>query len=232
MAFPCYLAMTAAEFAGTEALPVKAAWMACHFSPYGIGLSNCPEQLPKDAMIILNDRTPIHGHDPALIARQLCQLAEQFGAACVLMDFQRPDNWETAAVAKAAVQALPCPVGVSESYAKGLSCPVFLPPPPLDQPLDTYLSSWQGREIWLEAALDGAVITLTPEGAQTVPMTHWAGSETGHAEEALHCHYITQVEENQIRFTLFRSPEDIKAMLQEAAAQGVTQAVGLYQELG
>lgn len=232
MAFPCYLAMTAAEFALTQARPDKLAWMACHFSPYGTGLSNRPEQLPKGAMVILNDRTPIHRHDPELVAGQLLETAEKTEAACVLLDFQRPDCPETAAVAQAIVQAMTCPVGVSKLYAGALSCPVFLPPPPLDQPLEAHLAPWQGREIWLEAALDAETITLTQEGPRFAPSNHWEGPETGFQDETLHCHYSVEIQTNQIRFTLFRTWADLKALFQTAAGLGVTQAVGLFQELG
>lgn len=232
MAFPCYLAMTAAEFTHTQTLPDKPAWMACHFSPYGTGLSNCPERLPKGAMVILNDRTPIHGHDPERVARQLGEIAERAEAACVLLDFQRPGSPETAAVAQAVVQGLTCPVGVSEPYAKGLACPVFLPPPPPDQPLAAHLTPWEGREIWLEAALDGETITVTKQGARLTPLIHWEGEDCGFRDVALYCHYITQIDTNQIRFTLFRTRRDLEALLKRAADLGVTQAVGLYQELG
>lgn len=232
MAFPCYLAMTAAEFAQTQALPERVAWMACHFSPYGTGLSNCPERLPKGAMVILNDRTPIHGHEPALIAQQLQEITDRAEASCVLLDLQRPDCPETAAVVQALVQELSCPVGVSDAYAQGLSCPVFLPPPPLDQPLAEHLAPWKGREIWLEAALDAETVTLTQEGPQFTPVSRWKGPETGFQDPALHCHYRVEVQENQIRFTLFRTHEDLEALLGEASALGVTQAIGLFQELG
>jgi hypothetical protein len=76
------------------------AWMACHFSPYGTGLSNLPPNLPANAMVILNDRTPIHGHDSKEI---LCQL-NNLTPHCLLLDFQRQAVEETAAPA-----ALPAP---------------------------------------------------------------------------------------------------------------------------
>ena len=71
-----YLAMTAEEIATTDILPEHTAYMACHFSPYGTGLTNIPESLPKNAILILNDRIPFCGHDKALIAKQLAQLME------------------------------------------------------------------------------------------------------------------------------------------------------------
>ena len=76
MPIPCYLALTAAEFANANQLPEKIAWMACHFSCYGTGLSNFPEDLPGGSVIILNDRTPPDKHDPQRILEQLQQLVE------------------------------------------------------------------------------------------------------------------------------------------------------------
>ena len=55
-----YLAMTGVEIAAAEALPENIAYMACHFSPYGTGLTGAPEVLPKHSMLILNDRIPFN----------------------------------------------------------------------------------------------------------------------------------------------------------------------------
>ena len=88
MALPLYLALTAAEFQNCSSLPEHAAWMACHYSPYGLGLSNIPKDLPQGSMLILNDRTPPCRHDPELIARQLGEIAERFQCGGVLLDFQ------------------------------------------------------------------------------------------------------------------------------------------------
>lgn len=232
MAFSCYLAMTAAEFRANPVLPPEIAWMACHFSSYGTGLSNCPEALPKGAMVILNDRTPVHGHDPALIAAELKEIVELQPVSAVLLDFQRPGSEETAAIAKAVVGALPCPTAVSDLYAKGLDCPVFLPPPPLHCPLEAHLAPWAGREIWLEAALDAEAITVTANGTQFTPLSPGDLPDTGHVEETLHCRYQIAQMQDRIRFSLFRTPEMLRSLLHAAESLGVTQAVGLFQELG
>ena len=227
-----YLDMTAAEIEHSTPLPPNVAWMACHFSPYTRGLSNRPKELPPGAMLILNDITPIHGHDPEEVAAQLGARAEALECGGVLLDFQRPGSEETAALVQHLPAALPCPVAVSEPYAADLDCPVFLPPVPHHVPLQEYLAPWQGREIWLEMALDSEVITLTPEGAAIAPLPPEEQFDGGHWEETLHCHYHIQIEEEQARFTLFRSREDLDALLEEAESLGVTTAVGLYQELG
>lgn len=230
MALPLYLAMTAAEIRAKTALPSKLSWMACHFSPYGTGLSNLPRNLPEGTMLILNDRTPIHGHDRALITEELSALVTELRCDSVLLDFQRPGIEETAALANTIVTELPCPVGVSEQYARGLTCPVFLPPVPPDTPLAEHLRPWQDREIWLEAALAGQVITLTEAGSSATPLPHSASPEDGFRDDALHCHYRIEVDESA-RFTLFRTPQDLSELLEEAAQYEVTRAVGLYQEL-
>lgn len=230
MALTCFLAMTAAEFAAADALPQHPAWMACHFSPYGTGLSNCPEDFPEGGMLILNDRTPVDGHNPALIASQLEELAQVFSPAAILLDFQRPDISQTAAIAKAVTETLSCPVGVSVQYAEALTCPVFLPPPPPHMPLAKHLAPWVGRELWLEAALDGEQILVTDRGSRLLPFSEDMAS--GHVENALHCHYHISLSEKEACFTLQRTPEDLPGLFQEAEKLGVRLAVGLYQELG
>lgn len=232
MALPCYLAMTAAEFGAAETLPERIAWMACHFSSYGLGLSNLPQQLPAGSMVILNDRTPPHGHDPALIAQQLSELLEALHPSCILLDLQRPDVQETALIAHSLAKALPCPVGITQQYAKELDCPVFLPPPPLHVPLQTHLAPWKGREIWLELAPETETITVTAEGAQTEPTAPLPLHEPVFEESLLHCRYHTAVTADRAAFALQRDKEHLSGLLEEAEALGVTQAVGLYQQLG
>lgn len=231
MAIRPFLAMTAAEIRGTETLPPKTAWMACHFSPYSTGLSNLPKALPPGSMVILDDITPIHGHDSEAIATQLCHRLDTLKCNGVLLDFQRPGYAEAGLLAERLVEALPCPVGVSALYGQGLNCPVFLPPVPPDVSLANYLAPWQGREIWLELALDGETITLTPAGATTAPLSPAAQLLGGHRDGKLHCHYQIHTDADSARFTLFRTPEDLNALLTEGEALGVTRAVGLYQEL-
>ena len=230
MALPLYLAMTAAEIAACDAFPQPMGWMACHFSPYGTGLSNCPASLPREAMLIVNDRTPIAGHDGTLIAEQLASLVEKLEADSVLLDFQRENCPETATAAKIIIDALPCPTAISAVYAAGLNCPVLLPPPPPDTPLADHLGKWDGRELWLEAALTAAEITVTAEGSiyRELSSVH---TEGGFCHQALCCHYRAEEAENALRFTLWRTPEDLAALLKEAEGLGVTRAVGLYQEL-
>lgn len=205
--------------------------MACHFSCYGTGLSNLPDALPAGTILILNDRTPVHGHDPGLISAQLLQLLEQHKPESILLDFQRPDSAETAAIAQTIVRDLPCPVAVSDCYAQPLACPVFLASPPLHKPLETYLAPWQGREIWLEAALEMQTATVTKDGCSfTCPEP--ATEETlPFYDETLFCHYRIAVEETSAKFLLSRKETDLLSLLKKAEQLGVTRTVGLYQEL-
>ena len=79
-----HLAMTAAEISYASKLPANPAYMACHFSAYGTGLSNMPTQLPKDSLLILNDRVPVCGHDHDLIPEQLRQLVQSLKCNALL----------------------------------------------------------------------------------------------------------------------------------------------------
>jgi hypothetical protein len=229
MAFPLYFALTGAEFHLCNAPPNHCGWLACHFSPYGTGITNIPQNLPNDSMLILDDSTPINGHDQALIKTQIQELLSCGTIDSVLLDFQRPPTDESLGMAKA-LTVLPCPVAVSESYAKDLSCPVFLPPPPLHLPLHTYIAPWQGREIWLEAALGQECVAVTKEGLCTDrPWTH--SDNPAHFSQELACHYKIVPLEDEIRFLFHRTREDLDALLALAESLGISRAVGLYQEL-
>ena len=231
MAINGYLAMTAAEIEHSTPLPPNVAWMACHFSPYTRGLSNRPKELPPGAMLILNDITPIHGHEANLVASQLLELVESLGSIGVLLDFQRAGYPDAADLAKVLVGALPCPVAVSEVYAENLDCPVFLPPVPLHQPLKEYLAPWQDREVWLEWSTEGEILTLTEHGCTVTPLPYPDFTTPGFAEETLHCHYTMETNEKSARFTLWRTKEDWNALMEDAEKLGVLAVVGLYQEL-
>lgn len=225
-----YLAMTAAEFCGCGKLPPKIAWMACHFSPYGTGLTNLPLHLPEGSLLIVNDRTPVRGHDKARIFDQLAQAVTALKCSAVLLDFQRCSQEASDIASK--LLALPCPVIVSEGYARELDCPVFLPPVPLTKTIREYLSPWQGREIWLEAALDGETVTLTEKGSTFSPLPPWETPDCPHVDGELFCHYRIEAFNDKAVFTLRRTKEDLNKLLADTKKLGVTNAAGLYQELG
>ena len=231
MAITPFLAMTAAEIRGNSVLPGQIAWMACHFSPYGLGLSNLPRALPPGSLLMVDDVTPIRGHDPQRILDQLGACAERLSCRGILLDFQRPDVEETAALTEVLTGGLPCPVAVSHFYAGAGSFPVFLPPVPPSEPLECHFAPWQGREIWLELALDAVEVTVTEEGSVFHPLPSAASTEPEFYDEALLCRYHCDAQEDAVRFTLRRSPEDLDRFLSESEKYGVAQAVGLYQEL-
>ena len=230
MALPLYLALTAAEFQKSSSLPEHSAWMACHYSPYGLGLSNCPKKLPENAMLILNDRIPWRGHDISAVVSQLAEIIGEEKCGSVLLDFQHPNVDAISNLIEEILKTLPCPVGVSHLYAENFPCPVFLPPLPLDIPLKDYTAPWLNREIWLEAALDGCMITLTPDGSCCTPIPY-PGKDSGHKDSTLHCHYTMETASEKAEFTLFRTRDDLAELLEEAETRGITRGIGLWQEL-
>lgn len=226
-----YLAMTGAEFAAAETLPQHVAWMSCHYSAGGSGLSNLPQRLPPDSLVVIDDSIPPSGHDTVVILTQLTALlqAQQFKG--ILLDFQRPDLEENATIASCLVKNLPCPVCVSSLYAKKLECPVFLPSPPLHCLLEQHLSPWQGREIWLEVALEAETITVTEAGSQVSPLSRFDLPELPFEDTGLCCRYKTEVLTNRIVFTLARDQKMVNKLLKTAEKQGISCAVSLYQQL-
>jgi hypothetical protein len=226
MDLPLYLALTAAEFKNSSSFPRNLAWMACHFSPYGTGLSNLPPDLPPGSMLILNDRTPIRGHDHNEI---LCQL-NGTNPHLLLLDLQRPMVDAASQLAQQLVEGMNCPVGVSHWYAEDLDCPVFVPPVPPDMAVEDYLSRWKGRNIWLEAALEGIRYTVTEQGSTPSPLPHPPAD--GLADTRVHCHYKVEEFSDHVDFLLYRTAEDLHTLLEDAKNHGVNCAVGLYQELG
>lgn len=232
MVLPLYLALTAAEISCTSPLPNLCAYMACHFSPYTEGISNIPDTLPLGSILILNDRIPCDHHSPDLVAWQLAAAVERLGCESVLLDFERPPELETGAMVRSVVQSLSCPVAVTEAFAEAFSCPVFLSPSPLHMSLEAHLAPWQGREIWLEAALCQEKTTITKGDSSFVPIFPTQQLDGGFYNQKLHCRYHTSVSDDSITFTLFDTHETLNEKLELARSLGVARAVGLYQELG
>lgn len=227
-----YLAMTAAEL---EAFSVPegafAAYMACHFSPYTTGLSNVPSELTPGSMLILNDRTPIHGHDPQRIMQQLLTAFDHLHFDCLLLDLERPNIDAYHDLCHILAQQLPCPVGISCLYAGELDCPVFLPPAPLNEPLEEYIASWDSREIWLDIAPQAERITVTESGSCIVPISFSPPPENAFAEDNLHCRYRMEDKEDAILFHLWRDLPQVERLTDHAQTLGITKCIGLYQEL-
>lgn len=231
MAIPQYLAMTAAEFSFCDKLPAHLAWMACHFSNSDSGLSNLPQVLPEGSLLILNDRMPLQGHDAASVCAVLGTCAENLKCSGILLDFQRPFSEEMQNMV-ASILELPFPVGVSQIYADNCSAPVFLPPVPPYQSIETYLQPWQNREIWLEFAMETACLTLTEAGCDIQFSRNRTIEENPiFAEETLCCHYQIETEATEARFFLHRTQNDLHELLHRAEKCGVCCAIGLWQEL-
>ncbi len=225
-----FLAMTAGELSNNP--HPHRAYMACHFSVWGKGLSNLPEALPPGSMVLLDDSMPLQGHDPALITVQLQELIGQFQPAALLMDFQRAPTEEALGFLDVCLPQLPCPVAVPAPYAKGRKCPVFLGPPPFDRSIADYLAPWMERGVYLELALGGITVTVDSNGSRTQPLPSGLAAELPLQDDTLHCHYDVETIGDQAVFTLLRTREDTAALLREATALGIRAAVGLYQELG
>lgn len=227
MAIERYLAMTGAEMASAAALPKKAAWMACHFSPYSTGLCNFPSALPKGSLLILNDRTPICGHDPERVCRELKETISKLNCTGLLVDFLNPPNRESLALTSYLAANLPVSLGLPPEYAAA-GCAVFVPAVPTLTPVSQYLSRWQGQEIWLELALDGQAVTLKADGAH-FGENRFPRKGIIHTDDALHCHYVIEEQQDAFIFHTWRTAEDLDALLEDAGQ--IKFAVGLYQEL-
>lgn len=229
MAIPIYLAMTAIEILNTERRPENMAWMACHFSPYGTGLSDLPGTLPEGSLLILNDRIPIRGHDPNRILNVISERADTLKTRGVLLDFERPESKESNSLIRSLTQ-LPCPLCVSQAHIGSFDLPVFLPSVPILTTVDEYLRPWKGRRVWLEVSRCGTKISITKSGAM---ISDWIpDGELPFRDTSLHCHYRAEVYSNAALFYLSRTEEDIRCLLKDAERHGVEIAVGLWQEFG
>lgn len=232
MAIRCYLAMTAGEIAGVSALPPYPAWMACHFSSYSTGLSNLPQALPTGAMVIVNDRIPVQGHDPDEVVSQLQAVDKKQAPAYFLLDLQRSADPQTMQIVRAVADAFGDRVGVSEAYAQGLGCPVFVGACPLRVPLSKHLEKWAGRDIWLEAALETEIVTVREAGSRIEPAVLQELGEPAFYDEGLCCRYRTELLGDRAVFTVQRDQAELNRLLDMAETLGVKLAVGLYQQLG
>ena len=187
--------------------------------------------IPHPAFLVLEDsQTPPAGVLPVITDAfppdrqtllRLCQ-----GRDAVLLDFERPPT----AQVREMIRDLPCPAGAPPGYAH--EGPLFLPPAPLHVPMEEYLSPWKGREIWLEAALQRQVVTVTAEGCTVFPPCTNTDFEGGFYSEKLQCRFRQNFSENQAVFTLFDTPDTLRIKLDRAGELGVTRAIGLFQELG
>lgn len=227
MSLRFYLAMTEAEIRSATSLPRHLAYMACHFSPYGIGLTNIPKQLPPGSILIVNDRVPVLHHDPAFILRQLTSAVQKLNVFGILLDFQIYDVPMTAQIVKTLVNGLPCPVAVSAVYGKELSCPIFTAPA-LHQRFCDFEPIKKGRPLWLDAYQEAALYKVTSNGCTISKEARLSGKNF--FDEVLQCRYSFSVERDSAAFTLSRQAEEITGYLHAAEKAGISVAVGLYQQ--
>jgi len=227
MSLRFYLAMTDAEIRSAPSLPPHLAFMACHFSPYGAGLTNIPQRLPPGSILIVNDRVPVLHHDPGIILGQLKTAVQKLGVFGVLLDFQIPEQSQTAKIVKALTEGLPCPVAVSAAYGKDLTCPIFAAPA-LHLRFCDFEPIKKGRSLWLEAYEETAVYSITGEGCSAGREAKLNGESF--FDDALQCRYAFSIEKDAVLFTLSRQTEEIPGYLQAAEKAGVSVAVGLYQQ--
>ncbi len=225
-----YLAMTPAEFSGSPQPDKRVAWMACHFSSHNSGLSNIPAHLPEDSILILDDSYPIQGHEPTLIFTQLQDTLLKLGIQKLLLDFQRPYSEELNALVHH-LQSLPCQVAVTESYAKNVNCPIFLPPVPLHKTAEAHVQPWEGREIWLEIAPMEASYLITEQGCEIDTLPAISHRKLTHYDAEICTHYHISITNSAASFLLRRTVEDVKKLLQKADGLGIDVTIGLYQEL-
>ena len=225
-----YLAMTGAEFSHIEQLCFPA-WMSCHFSPWGTGLTNFPPGLPQGSMLILDDSIPPAHHDVLQIAEQLTQNCKRLQPDCVLLDFQRPKNPKTMEICQALVSSLPCPVGVSQLYAKDLSCPVLLECPAPGISLEAVASAFTGRELWLEIAPEGRRLVLTEKGCQVFPEA-LDDHKTAYYDTETASHYHWYLESGQAIFHIWRDIACLQKLISQANDLHFAKTIGLYQQLG
>ena len=189
-----------------------------------------PVSLPPGSLLILNDRIPIHRHDPQRIAEQLKIATAENHCCGILLDLQRPDCAEATELIQYLISVLPCPVCVSDLYAADLDCPVFLPPCPHHLHLDKYLEPWQTREIWLDLAHDAETITVTGHGSTIIPAPLGVLPEGGHTDAELHCHYSAKLSADSLHFTLWRTTEDLHFLREEARSLGIRCTVMLLSD--
>lgn len=128
------------------------------------------------------------------------------------------------------VSQLSRPVAAPPCYAPS-EAPVFLPPCPANCRLENHLASYRDRPIWLEAAADGLEVTVTNLGTTQRPPFAQQYEDLPYKDDTLHCHYRIHLQDNAVRFSLQRTCEDLQELLEEAEHLGVTQAIGLWQEL-
>lgn len=232
MDLQCYIAFTAAEIYAADHIICTPAWMACHFSTYHTGLSNLPQRLTPDSMVIVNDRTPPHKHDKQLIVEQLNRLADTLRVQCFLLDFQRKEQDETHEIAQYLSANLNRPTGISEAYGQTGSGPVFVSMPPPHGSLTQHMEKLRDRELWLELATEEELAVVDSNGCSFFSGEIMPHSDQLFYDKTLHSKYCLQLDSSSAKFHIRRDEHCIAGILEEAKKLGIKKAVGLYQQFG
>lgn len=230
-----YFALTAGELAAWEG--ENAAWMACQFASGNDGLSNLPQALPPNSLLILNDQTPAHQHDPARIQKELQETLEKFGCSGLLLDFERKPTESSGAIAKAAAKAaaeLGLFCAVPESYLDcGKDAALFLPmPAPLSEP-----DFPQSRPLVLELAPRALQLFVTEKGAEEKIVPYWELAQEGKShtlfrDKTEKYDYFCKLQPGLASYSILETAESLQAFWENVCKlPSVLGGVGLYQEL-
>ena len=231
MANRCYLAMTEAEIRRQASLPPRMGYLSCCFSPYGLGLMGVPQHLPPGNVLLLTDRIePVH-HAPVLVARQLHAAAVRLHSAAIVLDLQRPDNIHSNRIAGAVAQGPPCPVVISQDYARDLPVGVLMRVP-VGIALEDAITPWQGREMWLEMGMDRAVLEITEQGCTRREPAPFQPDPSDLEDRDLCCRYRLELRQDRADFCLYETVDTWQEKLRKAETLGIRNAIGLYQEFG
>lgn len=239
MSIALYLAMTATDFSHCPLLPEPVAWMALHFSAGGRGLSNCPAALPPGSLLILDDQIPWAGHSGDMVCRTVEALLLNTGSMGLLLDFERPARPETrslAAALAACCRDLGRAIAMPPDYLEGGEAAVFLPAPPCYADPAKVMAPWQGREVWLEAALTGYQAEIRAGGVEIQPRQPEALAELAAGEQIFLAprrlfQYVSRGSSRGVTVDLFDTPESLRARLPAWEALGVSLAVGPWRRL-
>lgn len=221
MEIPVYLAMTPAEFQSTHKIPQNVAyWHSLDF----------PAQPQPDSLLIFTDEEAFSPSKAGIIAEDLGETAKRLQCRGILLDFHHENRNENAALVTE-LESRRYPFAVSPCYAANRHCAVFLPPLPLTATLADYIEPWKDRQLWLELALDGLQIAVNAQGSQECYLPHAFSLNNAHIDQKLHCHYSIETTKDKVEFALWRTKQDIEAMLSEAKDLPIRLAVGLWQEI-
>ena len=230
-----YFALTAGELAAWEG--ENAAWMACRFASGSDGLSNLPDKLPPNSLLILNDQTPAQQHNPARIQKELQETLEKFGCPGLLLAFERKPTESSEAIAKAAAKAaedLGIFCAVPESYLDcGKDAALFLPmPAPLSEPDFPH-----SRPLVLELAPRGLCLQITEKGAKEETVSYWELSQEGKShtlfrDKTEKYDYFCKLQPGLASYSILETAESLQAFWENVCKlPNVLGGVGLYQEL-